>query len=73
MNLKRLLAVFVARNKEFLRDRAAMGWNLVFPVLIVAGFAFAFSGEPAPLYKVGVYGGHHQGGATPDRLVAGYR
>ncbi len=56
MNLKRLLAVFLARNKEFLRDRAAMGWNLVFPVLIVAGFAFAFTGEPAPLYKVGVYG-----------------
>lgn len=56
MSLKRLLSVFLARNKEFLRDRAALGWNLVFPVLIVAGFAFAFSGEPAPLYKVGVYG-----------------
>ena len=56
MSFKRLLAVFLARNKEFLRDRAAMGWNLVFPVLIVAGFAFAFSGEPAPLYKVGIYG-----------------
>ena len=56
MSPKRLLAVFLARNKEFLRDRAAMGWNLIFPVLIVAGFAFAFTGEPAPLYKVGVYG-----------------
>lgn len=54
--MKRLLAVFIARNKEFLRDRAALGWNLLFPVLIVAGFAFAFSGEPAPLYKVGVSG-----------------
>jgi ABC-type multidrug transport system permease subunit len=52
--MKRLLAVFIARNKEFLRDRAALGWNLLFPVFIVAGFAFAFSGEPAPLYKVGV-------------------
>lgn len=58
MSVKRLLAVFLARNKEFLRDRAAMGWNLVFPVLIVAGFAVAFTGEPAPLYKVGVYGGN---------------
>lgn len=54
--MRRLWAVFIARNKEFLRDRAAMGWNLLFPVLIVAGFAFAFSGEPAPLYKVGVVG-----------------
>lgn len=54
--MKRLWAIFVARNKEFLRDRAAMSWNLLFPVLIVAGFAFAFSGEPAPLYKIGVAG-----------------
>ncbi|MFA7632666.1 MAG: ABC transporter permease [Thiohalomonadaceae bacterium] len=54
--MRRLWAVFVARNKEFLRDRSAMGWNLLFPVLIVAGFAFAFSGEPAPLFKVGVAG-----------------
>lgn len=58
MKLQRLLAVFLARNKEFLRDRAAMGWNLLFPVMIVAGFAFAFSGEPAPMYKVGLYGGN---------------
>lgn len=58
MKLQRLLAVFLARNKEFLRDRAAMGWNLLFPALIVGGFAFAFSGEPAPMYKVGVYGGN---------------
>lgn len=69
MNLKRLLAVFVARNKEFLRDRAAMGWNLVFPVLIVAGFAFAFSGEPAPLYKVGVYGGNPGNGFFSTEYV----
>jgi len=69
MRLKRLLAVFLARNKEFLRDRAAMGWNLVFPVLIVAGFAFAFSGEPAPLYKVGVYGGNPGNGFFSTRYV----
>lgn len=60
--MKRLLAVFIARNKEFMRDRAALGWNLLFPVFIVAGFAFAFSGEPAPLYKVGVVGTPPQAG-----------
>lgn len=80
MRLQRLLAVFVARNKEFLRDRAALGWNLLFPVLIVAGFAFAFSGEPAPLYKVGVVGNAPPSGffttpqvqfiAVDDRAVA---
>ena len=42
---------------EFIRDRSALGWNFMFPILIVAGFAFAFSGEPPARYKVGVYGG----------------
>ena len=69
MNFKRLLAVFFARNKEFLRDRAAMGWNLVFPVLIVGGFAFAFSGEPAPLYKVGIHGANPGGGFFATEYV----
>jgi ABC-2 type transport system permease protein len=56
MNLRRLAAVFVARNKEFVRDRSALAWNILFPVLIVAGFAFAFSGQRLDLYKVGVVG-----------------
>ncbi len=51
---KRFLAVFVARNYEFFRDRAALGWNLVFPVLLVVGFAFIFSPSKQTLYKVGV-------------------
>lgn len=55
MRYKRFLAVLLARNKEFLRDRSALGWNIAFPVLIVAGFAFAFSGKPLNLYKVGLY------------------
>lgn len=52
MKTKRFLAVFNARNKEFLRDRAALAWNILFPVFIVAGFAFAFAGEPINRYKV---------------------
>ncbi len=55
MKTKRFLAVLKARNKEFLRDRAALSWNILFPVLIVAGFAFAFSGEPIDRYKVALY------------------
>jgi ABC-type multidrug transport system permease subunit len=55
MNLRRFLTVLAARNREFIRDRSALGWNILFPVLIVAGFAFAFSGEPLDQYKVGVY------------------
>ena len=55
MSWRRFRAVLRARNREFIRDRSALGWNIAFPVLIVAGFAFAFSGKPMDLYKVGVY------------------
>ncbi|MDZ7870090.1 MAG: hypothetical protein U5L02_12990 [Rheinheimera sp.] len=53
-SFRRFVAVLKARNLEFWRDRAALGWNLLFPFLLVAGFAFVFSGEPKAEYKVGV-------------------
>jgi ABC-type multidrug transport system permease subunit len=56
LKLQRFWAVFVARNKEFLRDRSSLAWNVLFPTLIVIGFAFAFSGNRLELYKVGVIG-----------------
>jgi len=59
----RIWAIFKARNMEFVRDRSAMGWNFAFPALIVAGFAFAFSGKPLDMYKVGVL---QTTGAKPD-------
>lgn len=52
--MRRFFAVLWARNLEFLRDRSALGWNLVFPFMLVFGFAFAFSGDDKPLYKIGV-------------------
>jgi ABC-type multidrug transport system permease subunit len=54
--MKRFLAILHARNMEFIRDRSSLGWNILFPLLLVAGFAFVFSGEPRDLYKVGVLG-----------------
>ena len=56
MRISRFFAVLRARNYEFFRDRAAWGWNVLFPVLVVMGFAYAFSGNSLELYKVGVYG-----------------
>lgn len=55
MIIKRFLSILSARNKEFLRDRSALAWNILFPALIVAGFAFAFSGEGQDQYKVALY------------------
>lgn len=56
MRLKRFTAALIARNREFLRDRTAISWNIVMPVLIVMGFAFAFSTDSPDLFKVGVFG-----------------
>ncbi len=52
----RFWAVLVARNKEFLRDRGALGWNFLFPFFVVFGMAFAFSGRGQDVFKVGVVG-----------------
>ena len=53
MNIKRFFAVFKARNIEFFRDKSSLGWNLFFPVLLLLGFSFIFSGEGRSAYKVG--------------------
>lgn len=52
-----------ARNMEFIRDKSSLGWNILFPLLLVLGFAVVFSGDDKPLYKVGVLG-------DPARLSA---
>ncbi|MCP4125546.1 MAG: ABC transporter permease [Gammaproteobacteria bacterium] len=65
MSLKRFLAAFIARNREFMRDRTAVSWNIVMPVLIVMGFAFAFTTGDSDLFKVGLYGTVEQ--ATPQQ------
>lgn len=55
MKLRHLQAVFIARNREFWRDRAALAWNILFPALLIAGFAYGFSDNPNP-DKIGLYG-----------------
>lgn len=52
---RRILAILVARNREFYRDRAGLGWNIFMPILMVLAFAFIFRGDPEGLFKVGVY------------------
>jgi hypothetical protein len=76
--LQRIWAVWIARNKEFYRDRGALTWTLLLPLLIVAGFGYAFGGQPKALYKVAVFpksaltSGNpffttRESGAAPDR------
>jgi ABC-type multidrug transport system permease subunit len=51
---RRLLAVLHARNLEFLRDRATLGWNVLLPVVLVIAMGLIFSGPERPLFKVAV-------------------
>jgi ABC-2 type transport system permease protein len=51
--IRRLLAVFHARNLEFLRDRGTLIFTLLLPIMLVIGMSFVFGGPPRPLFKVG--------------------
>jgi ABC-type multidrug transport system permease subunit len=51
---KRIYALFVARNIEFMRDRSALAWNVLLPVLIIFVFAYAFTEDNPEKFKVGL-------------------
>ncbi|XQW84125.1 ABC transporter permease [Thalassotalea piscium] len=54
MNFKRFFAVVKARNIEFFRDKSTLSWSIIFPVLLLVGMSFVFSGDGQSQYKVGV-------------------
>jgi len=54
--MKHFFAVFITRNREFLRDRATLAWNILMPVCIVIGLTFTFTEDNPNLYKVGLLG-----------------
>ena len=53
---KRIWTLFIARNREFYRDRSALAWNILFPFLVIIGFSVLFSEDRQVLYKVGILG-----------------
>jgi len=52
--IARILAVFHARNLEFVRDRGTLSWNIMFPVIILFGLNFVFSEGEQNQFKIGV-------------------
>jgi len=52
--LQRIYAIFLARNREFMRDRGTLAWNLVLPIALMFGLSMAFSGGGRDQYTVGV-------------------
>ena len=57
MSFRRFQAMTWARSLEFLRDRSALAWNILFPLLMVGGMGLVFSGPGQPLFKVAVLAG----------------
>jgi ABC-2 type transport system permease protein len=55
MRFKRMWAMIAARNREFFRDRAAFGWNFLFPFLLIGGFAVIFGGQEYKGFKIGLF------------------
>jgi len=55
ISLKHFQAVFMARNREFIRDRSSWAWNIFFPILLIAGLAVMFGNDNRAVFKVGVY------------------
>ena len=68
MNFTRFFAVFKARSIEFFRDKSSLGWNLFFPVLLLVGFSFIFSGDGRSAYKVGVL---NQNESSTEQTLSG--
>jgi len=52
--IKRLRAVWHARNLEFVRDRSTLLFTLLLPILLVVGMGVVFGGKERPLFKIGV-------------------
>lgn len=70
--MKQFLALFIARNKEYYRDRAAMGWAFLFPLLVIVACTLAFSNPDTSVFKVGVYGDFTAEPAANDFLAEPY-
>lgn len=51
--MKHFLALFLARNREFYRDKGSLAWSLLFPLILIMGLSFALSNDKY-VYRVGV-------------------
>lgn len=64
--MKAFIQLFLARNKEFYRDKGSLSWAFILPALIIAGCAVAFSGSSEKLLTLG----HYPADALPADLPA---
>ena len=57
--LNQMLALCVARNKEYYRDKGSLLWSFILPPMIIAVVALAFSNGGSAIFKVGLVGDSH--------------
>jgi ABC-2 type transport system permease protein len=67
--MKRVLAVWHARNLEFVRDRSTLIFTLLLPIMLIVGMGFVFGGPERPLFKVGVITGDPPAAARAGNAV----
>jgi ABC-type multidrug transport system permease subunit len=53
--MKSFISLWIARNKEFYRDKGSLSWAFLFPILIIIGCAIAFSNDDEKLLTIGYY------------------
>jgi len=68
--MKRVVSLFIARNKEYYRDRGALAWSFIMPPLIILVVALAFSREDQPLFTVGALDTQSRSWLEAQELVA---
>lgn len=54
--MNQFAAMVKARTMEFVRDKGTFFWNLLFPVILVVGLSFVFSGNNNTIFSVGTIG-----------------
>ena len=57
-SFKRVMAVVKIRNREFYRDFGALGWVIVFPLIMVVTFGYVFDVDRGGDYKIGYWGNY---------------
>lgn len=72
MLFRRFMALLSARNKEFLRDRSSVSWNILMPVLIILGLAFTFNGHFTEQYRVGIANNNKENAAVSSFMQTRY-
>src|SRR5690606_30763413 len=59
--MKQFLAILVARNKEYYRDKGSVAWAFLFPLLVIVACALAFSNPDTSVFRVGLHGDFRAG------------